>query len=621
MALLLAAAALLLPFAADGAPTRAQQAASLLVVGLLAGFVVSVAARLAWRAEGARALARRGALKRKLRDGARRHFAETFEPWVRCHREAAEVATSYPASALLEAFAARGEGAVTPSEAMAACVERALRLGARHGCNAEECFADALDAAELATQDYALGRAHGLLHGLPLSVKDQFEQRGCDSTCGLAGKTFAPAARNGLLLKLLVKEGAIPFVRSNVPQGLLVPETQNNVWGTASNPYATDRSCGGSSGGEGVLVGGGAAPIGIGTDIGGSVRGPAAYCGCYALKPTPTRLSTRGLAVPRPRPYTGQEAILSTAGPFGRSTDDLALVMRAWLCDRMWEADPDVPRLPFRLPEYEGRGRGATARLRVGYFDDDGYFAAAPAARRAVREAVEALRERGDVELVPWTPPEVPRMVELYTALMGADALGGVLEGVGREATLPLYRTMLIAAGVPRPARAALAWLLRALGQRRMAAIVAGGGAKSTAEYWRLCGERKLYRARFHSAWRAARLDAVIGPATALPAWKHGQSRDLIPSLSYLFLYNLMAMPAGVVPITRTRPDETRYEAPEGQADRLATLAARCVAGSEGLPVAVQVAAPPNDDEVALRVMKMIEEEVQFEVGAIDAEE
>lgn len=82
----------------------------------------------------------------------------------------------------------------------------------------------------------------GLLEGIPISVKDQFYQKGADSTCGLAVRCFQPATEDGLLVELLVSQGAIPFVRTNVQQSLLLPESDNIVWGTAMNPWDLKRT-------------------------------------------------------------------------------------------------------------------------------------------------------------------------------------------------------------------------------------------------------------------------------------------------------------------------------------------------------------------------------------------
>jgi fatty acid amide hydrolase len=97
-----------------------------------------------------------------------------------------------------------------------------------------------------------------------------------------------------VLVRVLRESGAIPMVRGNVPQLMLVPETDNRIFGCALNPYDRKRTPGGSSGGDGVLVSTGAVPLAIGTDIGGSIRIPAHNCGVVGFKPTPSRMSKKG---------------------------------------------------------------------------------------------------------------------------------------------------------------------------------------------------------------------------------------------------------------------------------------------------------------------------------------
>ena len=112
---------------------------------------------------------------------------------------------------------------------------------------------------------------------------------GFDSTCGLACRCFDPAAEDAVLIRALRRAGAIPFVRTNVPQLLMIPECSNGIHGTTCNPHDATRTCGGSTGGEGALIAARGSPLGVGTDIGGSIRIPSAFCGICGFKPTGTR--------------------------------------------------------------------------------------------------------------------------------------------------------------------------------------------------------------------------------------------------------------------------------------------------------------------------------------------
>jgi fatty acid amide hydrolase len=319
----------------------------------------------------------------------------------------------------------------------------------------EEAYDEALGAARESDRRRAAGGPIGLLEGVPVSIKHHLDQRGYDSDCGVAARTFLPSAKDGLIVELIRDAGGIPFVRSQIPQCMMVPESDNFVWGRAINPYSASRTPGGSSGGEGSLVAARCSPLGIGSDIGGSIRIPAHFCGVFGFKPTPARVTRKGSTAPRPGGKDGQHAILPTIGPLGRCTDDLVLVrtcsqtsfffsfshslcmqaMRALWADKMFVEDPTIPHSPFRAPIYYSL---EPRRLRVGYFTNMNFFEPAAACVRAVDESVAALRAAGH-EVLEWDPIslgiDLRRASILFYALLGADgqlrAFKSGLEGEG----------------------------------------------------------------------------------------------------------------------------------------------------------------------------------------------
>jgi Asp-tRNA(Asn)/Glu-tRNA(Gln) amidotransferase A subunit family amidase len=176
-----------------------------------------------------------------------------------------------------------------------------------------------------------LVNATRLLEGIPFSVKDCYDQIGADNFCGLASRIGQVSQHDCPLILLLKQAGAIPFIRSNVPPILMAWETANYSYGSTNNPWNINKITGGSSGGEAALISSRCSPIGLGTDIGGSLRIPAACCGIYSLKPTTRRLSTQQLSC---QEVPGQISILSSPGPMGRCVSDLDLIMRVWLQPR-----------------------------------------------------------------------------------------------------------------------------------------------------------------------------------------------------------------------------------------------------------------------------------------------
>jgi Asp-tRNA(Asn)/Glu-tRNA(Gln) amidotransferase A subunit family amidase len=125
-------------------------------------------------------------------------------------------------------------------------------------------------------------------------VKENFDVAGYDSTFGVGKRLGFPATRDALLVHVARSLGAVPFCKTNVPQTMLSFCCGNPIYGLTGNPHDVDRTCGGSSGGEGALLAAGGSCLGLGTDIGGSVRIPAHFSGCVGFKPTIARISRKG---------------------------------------------------------------------------------------------------------------------------------------------------------------------------------------------------------------------------------------------------------------------------------------------------------------------------------------
>uniref|UniRef100_A0AC35GPE8 Amidase domain-containing protein n=1 Tax=Panagrolaimus sp. PS1159 TaxID=55785 RepID=A0AC35GPE8_9BILA len=122
------------------------------------------------------------------------------------------------------------------------------------------------------------------LYGLPISIKETSKVKGYDQTRGYARELRNYAKEDGVMIKQLQKAGAIPFVLTNIPQSLLTITCVNPIYGTTCNPYNSSRTCGGSSGGEAALISTNGSIMGIGSDVGGSIRIPAHFSGCVGLK-------------------------------------------------------------------------------------------------------------------------------------------------------------------------------------------------------------------------------------------------------------------------------------------------------------------------------------------------
>jgi fatty acid amide hydrolase len=376
--------------------------------------------------------------------------------------------------------------------------------------------------------------------------------------------------------------------KTNVSQALLYVESDNPLYGRTNNPWNLERSAGGSSGGEAAIVAAGGAALGLGTDIGGSVRVPAHFCGLCSFKPTPGRLTVAGTA--DELLFAGNEAIPDTAGPLARSVADLTLALRVL----------SEPVLPLPDP-----GRVDLRQLRVGVYEDDGFYPASAAVRRAVRHAADALRDAG-ATVEEFQPPDVPSAISLGWGLLAPDSFDRIRRLLGADPRDARLADILLLTGMPNPLRPIMAALLRAKGQRGLAALLPTAGRRSSAQFLVLSHERQRYAARFTAVLDERGIDVLLCPPCSVPAVTHGATRELaVASVNYTFLFNLLRYPAGVVSVTRVRPDEETgrpaSKDPMEETARLVDL------GSAGLPIGVQVAARPWRDDVVLATMAALE--------------
>ncbi|KAH8431247.1 uncharacterized protein LDX57_008909 [Aspergillus melleus] len=175
----------------------------------------------------------------------------------------------------------------TAEQVALAYIKRAVIAHQLTNCLTEVVFEEALAQARALDREFQeTGQLKGPLHGIPLTVKDQFNVKGVDTTLGYVGRSFAPATDDAVLIHMLKDMGAIVLAKSNLPQSIMWAETENPLWGLTVNPRNPAFTPGGSTGGESVLLALQGSLLGLGTDIGGSVRIPQNIMGLYGFKPS-----------------------------------------------------------------------------------------------------------------------------------------------------------------------------------------------------------------------------------------------------------------------------------------------------------------------------------------------
>eukprot|EP00127_Corallochytrium_limacisporum_P004975 Clim_evm49s195 gene=Clim_evmTU49s195 len=592
-----------------------------IVASIGAGLVTYYVIRSMSARAKAQAIASKGAKRRAERDEARGRAHKVINEVYRevgLTREREEELCFMTATQMLAAMAS---GKTTSLELVTAHCRRALQAGEELGTNAGEHFEEAIAAAREADKERKAGwnSDERPLLGLPMSVKDQFEQRGADCGSGLACRAGDIVKEDGYQVGSLRKRGAIPFVRTNVPQVLCMPETMGSCWGLCVSPWNRKRSPGGSSGGEGALISSRASPVGIGTDIGGSIRIPSMCSGLFGLKPTPQRMPNPGLQEPHRGLISGNDGIPDSYGPMARDAEDLELIMGNWLregaTDPACGGDAYVPMIPWDYGKAKSSAKGDSNRgkLRIGYYFSDDWFAQHKAGRRAVREAAEALKKAGH-EMIEMDGPVTPvtDIVRLTYSMFAGDNFRWAYKALDGEPWHDSFFGLLLNANMPEFLRPIVRGMLNAIGWSRLAMFTSALGAKTASEYWDVIAERKrIQRTWAKTVMTDLKLDCLLVPGIGCQVYGIGSSADLAPACSYTFVFNLLSWAAGTIPITTVRDDEQVYE-DSAHNDPITWAAKANAKASAGMPVGVQIAAPPYQEELVLRAMKDLRDHIPF---------
>lgn len=490
-------------------------------------------------------------------------------------------------------------GEISASEAVESYLARIAAVEPQIHAVAVPLFDQARREAQTADAVRASGENLLRLHGVPLTVKECFFLAGTPACIGLDQLRSDLASEDGVLVGRLRRAGGIVLAKTNIPQLMIWHECDNPVYGRTNNPWDLSRTPGGSTGGEAAMIAARGSPLGLGNDLGGSIRVPCHFSGIHGLMTTSFRLPRYGSR----RTLRGMESVISRAGPMARHVEDLELALQVLADPSDGRGDPETQQQPLR-----DRRHVELQGLRIGWWTDDGFFASSRAVRRAVREAAEALAGRGAI-LVEIDPKWTQEAMDIYFSLLGADG-GADSRRLTRESVLDWrVQRMLKITGMPRALRHGVTAGLRLSGQHWMSKLAGLARLRSADEYWQLTWRRSEFVRRWLTEMGQAGLDAFLLPPHALPAPPHQRGFDLIPAASYSMLPNLLGIPAGTFALTRVRPDEEAGR-PESR-DMTERQALATDRGSAGLPIGVQVAALHWREDVVLAVMRALEEEFQ----------
>ncbi|KAJ5675727.1 hypothetical protein N7462_008624 [Penicillium macrosclerotiorum] len=472
-----------------------------------------------------------------------------------------------------------GMGTLSAEEVVVAFLKRAV-LGHQLLNFATEFLADEAisRAKELDAYYKKTGKLIGPLHGVPISVKEHIGIKNKTCNTGYVALIDNVATDDAHLLKLLANAGAVFHVRTNQPQSLMHLCCSNNITGTTLNPHNRTLTPGGSSGGEGASVGFRCAPLGIGTDIGGSIRCPAAFCGGYGFRPTAMRNPLAGCQVS----CIGQETIHGVVGPMAStSIEDLELFQKAVLDQEPWETETSLMPVPWKTVT-------PTRNMNIAIMWDDGTVRPHPPITRALQLVKEKLTAAG-INVVDWEPYKHQRGWEIISTLYYPDAAA-------------LQRQMLRESG--EPARPLTEW-----------AFSYGPTTPLThPEAWRLQYERDVYRDEYQELLKRRGVDFIISPANPAVAAVMGESHYW----NYTAIWNVLDLPSVVFPSGLTvdpkldaLTEQDKKYVPRNDTDEREWQKYPGPERYESAPIAIQITGRHFKDEHTLAAAKIVEDVIK----------
>ncbi|XP_003737250.1 fatty-acid amide hydrolase 2-B [Galendromus occidentalis] len=465
----------------------------------------------------------------------------------------------YPATELVQMIR---DGQITSEALLSAIVERIREVEPYINAVVDQRFEDALKEARRVDQIIGSPGANlqqlfkeKPLLGLPFTVKNCVAVTGLLADIGNESRRGYRAEEDAITVQRMREAGAIPIAITNVPEMCLWIETSNHLHGRTNNPFDLHRSCGGSSGGEAAMVSSCASVWGVGSDIGGSIRIPAAWCGIPGHKPTPGLVARHGLL-----PHEGQplKSTIGVLGPMARSVDDLVMMLRV-LAD-----DPT----DFRFDEEVN-----LAELRYFFCDNDGATHVScvdPESREQVHRVIEYLRS--DFRIEATALPEAEKLADggrYWFAYTQTKEFGELKRAFRSDPSWqPLLELFKHAAGCSE--RTIYAIVLSMSDER-----VRSNPSEVRAAY----KEFESYKRRIHDLLDEDGVLILPSNITTAP-FHHGTLCSPMQYFGFAGLINVLQLPSTVVPMGLS---------------------------SKGIPLSVQIVAGPRHDRLTLAIAKRLE--------------
>ncbi|CAO2649299.1 Nn.00g066840.m01.CDS01 [Neocucurbitaria sp. VM-36] len=358
----------------------------------------------------------------------------------------------------------------------------------------------------------------GPLHGLPISIKEHLGLEGLRCTTGYISHWDTIAKEDAHILQVLRDAGAVFHCRTTIPQTMMHLETDSNLYGLTTNPHNRNLTSGGSSGGEGAIIALRGSCLGIGSDVGGSIRSPAANCGIYGLKPTAFRLPTDGWGYM----MAGADTVESVLGPLSTSLEGMKIFMKSIIDSEPWLTEPaliPMPWRPYAIPQ--------DRPLRVGILWHDDIVRPHSPVTRALRMVANRLQEQ-EFEVCDFPPYLHDEAWAILASLYYPDGGEADSEDINKSG---------------EPWRPLSEWIIKENSCVKKLSV-------GELAYW--LEEREAYRKAYALHWNKYGIDALLCPVGPSVAPKHNTAKYW----NYTSQWNLLDYPGIVFPVCQVNKDK-----------------------------------------------------------------
>ncbi len=418
------------------------------------------------------------------------------------------------------------------------------------------------------------------LAGLPIAIKDVICTDGVPTTCASKMlEKFIPPYNAGVIERL-EQAGMIMLGKTNMDEFAMGGSTENSAFGLTRNPWDLARTPGGSSGGSAACLAAAQAPVSLGTDTGGSIRQPAAFCGVCGLKPTYGRISRYGLVA--------FASSLDQIGPMGHSVQDLAMLLQVIA----GHDHRDSTSIPSEVPNYSAELDAGCSGLRIGvvrdHLESDGLD---DDIRKSITEAIEVYRKAG-AKIFDVTLPNTKHSIATYYIIAPSEASSNLSRysgaHYGHRAAPNKSLAKDASALIDMYCRSRAEGFGSEVKRRIMLGTYTLSAGYYDAYYLKALKVRRLIRQDYDKAFEQA--DVILGPTTPTPAFKLGEKTDDPVQMYLVDLFTVGANLAGIPALS----------IPSGKT-------------SSGLPIGMQLQAPPLAEATLLRAGHAYQQLTQYQ--------